>query len=703
MGEIPAGARPFETHGARLRPTSDTAEWVGDCPLCGKVGHFYAEPASERWNCKGCGQSGNVPVFFTRFVEIAFARTSKGQWNQLARERRIPLGILKRRRVAWTGREWIIPCCAKSGLVHDLRRFTKGALKSTAGVKVQLFGTEVLASASPEMRVWLCEGEWDAMAADWLIRQAGLRESDLAVAVPGAGTFKIGWLSHFIDRDIIVCYDADEAGQNGANKVYDTLAEAAGSLRFVRWPDTSPKGWDLRDYAWDAMDVHNLDGAEAVRQLLRWAHKGRPTPCSQIDLPHGEAIARAAAVALEAGEGSPAVKAGVTEPLSLAELLAVFDREMLMSEDTVSVLKVVLATCLSVHIDGDPLWLHVVGPPGAGKTMILQSIQGSPLCIYRSTLTAHSLVSGWRGGKDPSLIRKFSGKVVVLKDLTEVLTLPQTARDEIWGILRGAFDGQVDKTFGNGVDRHYGPGSDPPFKRFVMIAGVTHVIHAHRTASLGERWLKVEFRRLDLAAAQAIQTAALKSIGCETVQETHLQEAVARYLLASPVVTGLPSLGEQYTNRLHCLVQLIAVLRTEVSRTMYTDEVRCRPIPEVGTRLIKQLAKLARILAWMERLPAVNNDVYDLVERVGMDTARGFHADIIDAMMMAGGVLTRKRVTEVIEIPSATVMRRMDDLITIGAIYDAGECDNGAARGRVARTYAVAEDVAELWHGTKGS
>jgi DNA primase len=34
--------------------------YISDCPICGKTGHFYIKRNTQLWDCKKCGESGNI-------------------------------------------------------------------------------------------------------------------------------------------------------------------------------------------------------------------------------------------------------------------------------------------------------------------------------------------------------------------------------------------------------------------------------------------------------------------------------------------------------------------------------------------------------------------------------------------------------------------------------------------------------------------
>ena len=48
-----------ELLGSKVRPGPHN-HYISDCPLCGKPKHFYVNRGSQLWDCKKCGEEGNI-------------------------------------------------------------------------------------------------------------------------------------------------------------------------------------------------------------------------------------------------------------------------------------------------------------------------------------------------------------------------------------------------------------------------------------------------------------------------------------------------------------------------------------------------------------------------------------------------------------------------------------------------------------------
>jgi hypothetical protein len=130
----------------------------------------------------------------------------------------------------------------------------------------------------------------------------------------------------------------------------------------------------------------------------------------------------------------------------------------------------------------------------------------------------------------------------------------------------------------------------------------------------------------------------------------------------------------RFVTQLQALAHVAATLRSEVSRDRYRV-VLVDPQPEIGTRLVKQLQKLAKSLAnWRERLVVTPED-YVTVRRVALDCVRSQRRKVLGALQRAKGceMLTSAIGTET-ETPSDTVKEVCEeDLWMLGVLSRHGD------------------------------
>jgi len=379
-----------------------------------------------------------------------------------------------------------IPCSSDTGTRRNRRRYRQpkgGPLYTITGCGTHIWNRQKIEDIDKHKGVlWVCEGEWDGIILEWLLKSAG-RSGDIVIAFPGASTIDKEWLPLFVGKNIIICYDNDNAGDKGAWKCYEKINKLARKMRFLNWTSTTPKGYDVKDLI---VSMKKDTPPRKIYSHILKLCESRPKH-DFSDNEGGSGAGRKGAV-VEKNKAYIIEEEDLNTDITLDEVIEIFKKNIYMDEDMILALKLIIATTLSIEIMHDPLWLYIVGPPGAGKTLLLQSLQGSEKCVFRSSLTTHCLVSGWQGegGADISLLPKLVGRTFVLKDFTEILSMPITSQEEIYSTLRGAYDGDLIKTFGNGVERTYVD------CYFSMLAGVTNAVHGHSQAELGERFLKFQ-------------------------------------------------------------------------------------------------------------------------------------------------------------------------------------------------------------------
>lgn len=664
----------FEFHGVDFSISGqDVDNWCGTCPFCWKEDHFYVEAKTGQFNCKHCGLTGNKITFLNEIADRMAKETHAKDFDRIAKDRGLPPEAFRVWGIGYDGVRWLLPCRSDSGSVRDIRVWPwKGKLYNTDSCDSQLFGMHQLAASRPGATVWICEGEWDAIALKWLLSMAG--REDVVVAVPGADTFKEEWAPFFRGMKVILCYDNDEAGVKGALRAWKMLKGRCGSLKYLWWPASRPEGWDIRDYVVDGRgkDISAQYAVRVLEALLR------PDPKNLTPEPKE----------MPAALSGQKVTPEELGPIAFQEVLDVFTKWVKVDDEFEWALAIALAVCLSNSIPGDPLWFYLVAPPASGKTVILMSLQDAETCVFRSTLTPASLVSGFDRKPDPSLLPLLNGKTAVFKDGTELLAMHPDARREAYSILRGAFDGRVSKSYGNGVERDY------PNLHFNVLIGVTPAIHGDEQAAMGERFLRYEMRE-DLTGAEEKIMKAVTNIAKEAAMEQELSTACRRFLARKVEADDLPTVPARYVDRLVALSQLLSILRAQVEREGFGErDLKYRPFYEAGTRVAKQLAKLGQMLTFVYGVSQVNEAVYRIVSRVAVDSTVGYHFDLVKAIVESEKGLTRTEAARRARMPSTSAYRRIQDLEQLGAVYKYQ--DPNTPRGEP--IWRVSDRVTGLWN-----
>ena len=485
--------------------------------------------------------------------------------------------------------------------------------KTGEGIKVQLYPLSNL-DADPLV---ICEGEPDV----WRLHTAGIRA---VTGTAGAGAWKEEWADLLTGKDIAVAGDNDDAGRKMQEEVIRALKGKARRLRCVEWPEGLTKGFDITDW---------LQSGKAFAEL----------PLREVKV----------------------------KRLTLTEMKQRFAGWLHFDRGEDAVLDMFLGAVVANRFSGDPVWIFVVGPPGGTKTEVLRSLSEWSEVYTLSTLTASTLISGLvpKDGIDPSLLPKLDGKVLVIKDFTAILDMHREARQQILGDLRDAYDGEMAKAFGSeaGTRRYK--------SKFGLVAAVTPVIDSYTSIGqqLGERFIK--FRLTESGAMKRVRKA-LGNSGRETDMRRELAEAAEGVLLACATKEERQiAIGEDLEGRLIDLADILARLRSVVSRNGYTKTINYVPVPEIGTRLVKQFGKLARGIAAVRGKSEVGEDEFRLIRRIARDTLPSKRRLIVHTLfrLYREGNLTTKQIAEEMNMPVPTTQYALEDLCLLEIVKREGE------------------------------
>lgn len=122
-----------------------------------------------------------------------------------------------------------IPYMVDSNVVSIRGKNIGGKYLTPPGNKAYPYNVDTIKDAPLEVVV--CEGEFDAL----IVEQMG----HTAIGVPGAGTWQDSWTPYLDDTQrVFLCFDPDDAGRVGAEKVSTKLG---GKAKIVTLPEDSPE------------------------------------------------------------------------------------------------------------------------------------------------------------------------------------------------------------------------------------------------------------------------------------------------------------------------------------------------------------------------------------------------------------------------------------------------------------------------------
>lgn len=357
------------------------------------------------------------------------------------------------------------------------------------------------------------------------------------------------------------------------------------------------------------------------------------------------------------------------------------------------------ATLLTTRIPGDPLWLYVVGPPSTGKTVIVDSLAAdAEHCESVSKLTAKTLVSGWVDPNDPendpSLFPRLKGRALLVKDFTAVMTMGSGVLEELYGLLRDCYDGKVRVPYGNGkiVEKND--------VYFPLIAAVTDAIKGDNRSHLGERFLRCEVLGPGHDDDATID-AAMGSVVRDPAREAKLAalgQAISDYLKSVPVdLSQLPDLEPEVHVKVRNLSRVIGHIRAFVERDHSENrDMLYRPRAEGGARVAKQLKKLGIAIALLLQKKTVDDDVFHLIRKVGMDTVEGLLLETLKTLMRGECIWTTDNLRDRLRRKKTSLVRNLYDLEEVGVI-ERYAVANLKGSGRDSHAWRPTPDFKGLW------
>jgi 5S rRNA maturation endonuclease (ribonuclease M5) len=456
--------------------------------------------------------------------------------------------------------------------------------------------------------VYIPEGEKDVLTIEAIGGAA-------VCSAMGAGKAHLADWSVLKNKHVVIIADKDDAGRRHATQVAGLLDGIAASVRIVE----AAVGKDAADHIAAGHTLNELVDADW------WT--------------------------------SP------PEPISLTQAHNVFKRWLGDDYDT-DALDVMLSTvAVERFTDGsDPIWLLIISGPGNAKTETVQSADGIGATITSAISSEGALLSATSKrdrAKDATggLLRKMGDRgVLVIKDVTSILSMDRNIRARVLAALREVYDGRWYREVGTDGGR-----TITWIGRIAIIGAVTTAWDtAHAAVStMGDRFVLV---RIDSTKSRhAAGRKAIGNTGDETRMRTELAEAVAGVIAAmnrEPItITG------DETEVLIDAADLVTMARTGVEYD-YKGNVIDAHAPEMPTRFAKQLTQITRgaVAIGMDRTDALR-----LAIRCARDSMPPLRLAIIDHLAANPGDSTAA-VRTGIDKPWATVDRQLQALHMLGVL-----------------------------------
>ena len=301
----------------------------------------------------------------------------------------------------------------------------------------------------------------------------------------------------------------------------------------------------------------------------------------------------------------------------LAEVVAAHQRWLHLPDPRG--LLAILGTVAANRLESDPVWLLLVGPPGGGKSELLQSLSGLPDVYPAATLTEASLLSGTakkerdataKGG----LLREIGAfGILVHKDFTSVLAMHSDTRAALLAALREVYDGSW--------TRHVGSDGG----RTLHWSGKVGLSRAARrrstnTTRLSRRWGRGSSASASRTSTPTSRLAAASPTPAASGRCGPSSQMSRPHFFASSPESPRP-LDEDEQELLFALSTLVVRCRSAVERDGRTREIELIPEPEAPARLV---VVLARLLAGLDAIGLDRETSWRVLGKVGLTRCRRF-------------------------------------------------------------------------------
>ncbi len=344
------------------------------------------------------------------------------------------------------------------------------------------------------------------------------------------------------------------------------------------------------------------------------------------------------------------------EPISFEE----FDKivhEWILLTDT-GIIKLLAAVVIANRFKGrDPVWAMIIGPSGGGKTELLSMLFNLTDIYPISLLTPNTLLSGMPGLKDNSLLPQISGKTIVFKDWTNILSQNKDSRNEILGQLREVYDGHMKKPFGNGRVAEWKG-------KIGLIAGVTpaYDLSQQMHATLGERFINY---RVIMPNRKEAGRRALSNGPKQEEMRRVLKNAFYAFMKGIEIPKEESKLPEEVKEELISVANFSTMARSGVIREFsYKREVIFVPAAEMPTRIVQALAILASAITVINK-GIFNKEDINIIYRVALDSIPQTNYMVIKEMARGDERTTAEIATD-IGYPTSPVRMYLENLALLG-------------------------------------
>jgi hypothetical protein len=333
------------------------------------------------------------------------------------------------------------------------------------------------------------------------------------------------------------------------------------------------------------------------------------------------------------------------------------------SDYDIGALKCVLCAAAAEKLGGDPPWLLVVGGSGVAKTETITPLVGAG-AVAVSTINGEAALLSGTSKKDRAkeatggLLPKIGNHgLLVIKDVTSILSMNRDTRALVLAALREIYDGHWNRNVGTDGGQTLSWSG-----RIVIIGAVTSAWDAaHAVVSvMGDRFLLVRISSAE--HRQAASRQAMRNVNHEADMRVDLANKVSTLFKAVNPEAEI-TLTEHETEKLFEVADVVTRGRTAIERDFQGNPLYAHAL-EMPTRFAKQLVQIIRggIALGMDRDAALAAAM-----RCASDSLPPLRQRILHAVS-SHPKSPICAVVKLVQLPRKTVDRTLQELLLLGLL-----------------------------------
>ena len=352
----------------------------------------------------------------------------------------------------------------------------------------------------------------------------------------------------------------------------------------------------------------------------------------------------------------------------------------------VEIVYAVLGAVAANMVEGEPVWLMMIGPPGAGKTELVNMLLGLRHIQEAANFSGAAAFLSGTNAKDKSkdatggLLRQVGNHGgIVINDYTSVLSLDPVKRGEVMSVLRECYSGRWTRPIGEGGGRNL-----QWVGKLMVLAGCTNELDRHHAISsaMGERWVYLRFDpsnslRLQINGGKKAANglgpgfsqalAALRNSGKSGWREQLREIATELY---EEVGIGFGKIGQRRrltdaeNLRIIRIAAVSARCRSVVPRDNYTKEIVDISDVEMEARIATALGQL---YIGLELIGVGLKDRWSTVGRVALDSMPRLRRFALDGAR-AEKPKTEDQLADAAGCSKSVMRRTVEELTVLGVV-----------------------------------